>query len=329
MASATSDGATHSVSAIRLRNPFSLLSERAFGALLGAAVGDALGAPVEFLTASEVHARHGVLREMVGGGWLSLRPGQVTDDTDMTLCVARSLVTVGFSPADIAARFATWLRSHPVDVGATCRRGIRRYITHGTVKAPPNDGDAGNGAAMRMAPVALATLGDEARLERWAVEQARITHHHPLSDEACVLVGKLLHGACRGDPMTTLRETVRTAVAQTPAFRFDRYRGVCSAYVADTMKTVLYHLFETATFEECLVRTVNVGGDADTAGAIVGAIAGAYYGPSAIPARWVRRLDRPLEAELRELAPRLLAASHLGQALTSEQAPCLDFARSD
>ena len=296
---------------VRLRSPWRDLRSRAQGALVGLAVGDALGGPVEFLTQSEVRARHGELRDMVGGGWLSLRAGQVTDDTQMAVCIARSIDSGIWSPADIADRFADWLKSRPVDVGNTCRRGIRRYMVHGTVHGGPNSGDGGNGAAMRMAPVAIATVGDDALLERWALEQAHITHHHALSDAACLLVGRLVHCACRGEPMTKLHEIATETVRRFPNLQFERYRGLSSAYVVDTMQTVLHHLFTTESFEECLIRTVNVGGDADTTGAIVGTIAGAFYGLDAIPRRWVRKLDRELCDELLGIASRIVARSPL------------------
>jgi len=282
---------------------------------LGLAVGDALGAPLEFLTATEVRAKYGVLRDMTGGGWLSLQPGHVTDDTQMSLCVARSLCERGWSPRDIAERFAVWMKSRPVDVGNTCRRGIRRYIAHGTVHGPPNPGDAGNGAAMRMTPVALASLADREVLARWAVEQGHITHNHPLSDAACVLVGTLVHLACTGHTRSRMREEALAAIRRYPSLQFERYRGQCSAYVVETIQTVLHHFFATESLEECLIATVNVGGDADTAGAIVGTIAGAYYGVGAIPRRWRRRLDQALVRELLDLADRLVGQSPLGRRL--------------
>ncbi len=276
-------------------------------------MGDALGGPVEFLTSSEVRARHGLLKDMVGGGWLSLKAGQVTDDTQMAICVARSIDAGEWSPTDIAERFAEWLRSRPIDVGNTCRRGIRRYIAHGTVHGQPNPGDAGNGAAMRMAPVAIATLGDDVLLQRWSIDQARITHHHPLSDAACLLVGRLVHGACRGESMAGLRRVAQATVQEYPKLQFERYRGMSSAYVVDTIQTVLHYFFTTTSFEDCLVATVNVGGDADTTGAIAGTIAGAYYGLDAIPVRWRRKLDRALHHELLGVAERLVVRSPLGQ----------------
>ena len=173
--------------------------DRARAAFLGLAIGDALGATVEFMTAGEIRAAHGVHRELSGGGWLRLRPGQVTDDTEMSLAMARAVDAAGgWSAPAVAAAFAAWLTGRPTDVGSTCRAGIRRFMLDGTTEGQPGEWDAGNGAAMRVLPVALLTLGDDAALRRVAVAQARITHHHPLSDAACVLVARLVQQACLG-----------------------------------------------------------------------------------------------------------------------------------
>jgi ADP-ribosyl-[dinitrogen reductase] hydrolase len=287
--------------------------QRARASLLGLAIGDALGATVEFMTASEIRSQHGVHRKLTGGGWLRLKPGQVTDDTQMSLCIARSIVDGGFAAQAIAQRFVAWYRSRPPDIGNTCRRGIARFIAHGTVHGPPNDGDAGNGAVMRMAPIALATLADAHLLEVQAIEQAHITHHHPLSDAACVLVGGLIQFALIGHAMHRLRRQAEATIAEFPKFRFAPYHGLSSAYVVDTMQTVLHFLFATSSFEECLIATVNQGGDADTTGAIVGAIAGAYYGLDAIPSEWVRKLDSSVREEIPALADQLIEQSPLAK----------------
>jgi ADP-ribosyl-[dinitrogen reductase] hydrolase len=288
--------------------------ERARAAFLGLALGDALGATVEFLTPAEIRARHGVHREIVGGGWLHLRAGRVTDDTDMSLCIARAVEAAGgWDARAIADRFVAWLGSGPADVGSTVRKGIRRYLLDGTLAGPFNEGDAGNGAAMRMVPVALATLADGALLERRAVEQARITHHHPLSDAACVHVGRLLHMGCLGLSKARLRRTSEALAAREREFRLDAYDGLATGYVADTLRTVLHFFEETRSFEECVVAVVNQGGDADTTGAIAGAIAGAYYGPGELPARWLRRLDPAVRGEIERLADALVALSPLGR----------------
>jgi ADP-ribosyl-[dinitrogen reductase] hydrolase len=285
---------------------------RARASFLGFALGDALGATVEFMTPGEIRAAHGVHRDLVGGGWLHLRPGKVTDDTEMSLCVARALDAVqGWDLREIAERFARWLRSSPADVGSTVRKGIRRFMLEGTLEGPPGPGDAGNGAAMRMVPVALATLGDEALLRRRALEQARLTHHHPLSDAACVHLGELLHLACLGSTRERLLRASEAFVERWPLFAFRPYRGGASGYVVDTLQTVLHFFHETSGFEACLVAVVNQGGDADTTGALAGALAGAHYGPEALPARWLKRLDPAVRAEIDLLAERLVALSPL------------------
>lgn len=286
------------------------IQSRARAAFVGLAIGDALGAPVEFMTASEISARHGVLREIVGGGWLRLKPGQVTDDTDMSLCVARAIVAAnGWTLRGIAEQFAAWLKSKPVDVGDTCRRGIRNFMLKGELETPFNQWDAGNGAAMRMLPVALFTLGDGGLLETCVVAQAHITHNHPLSDAACITLGRLVHLSLHGFSKSRLRKEADSLIAEHPTFSFDPYRGLATGYVVDTMQTVLYHFFRGRNFEECLVGTVNQGGDADTTGAIAGMLAGAYYGMENIPKRWVKKMDRTVIKETSTLADRLITLS--------------------
>jgi ADP-ribosyl-[dinitrogen reductase] hydrolase len=285
---------------------------RARAAFLGFALGDALGAPVEFMTRGEIVARHGVLRDMVGGGWLRLEPGAVTDDTEMSLHLARSLVACGqLALPDLAARFAAWLRSGPADVGNTVRRGIRRYLLDGSFSGPEQPGDGGNGAAMRFLPVALATLGDPLRLEADVVAQARFTHRHPLSDAACIHLGTLLHMACLARSRAQLLRASEAWLAFFPAFSFAPYRGLATGYVVDTVQTVLHGFFTTRGFEECLVGVVNQGGDADTTGAIAGALAGAFYGPAELPARWLQRLDRQVRLQIESLIDPLIELSPL------------------
>jgi ADP-ribosyl-[dinitrogen reductase] hydrolase len=287
---------------------------RSRAAFLGMAIGDALGAPVEFMTSGEISAQYGTLKEMVGGGWLRLKPGQVTDDTEMSLCIARALVAgSGWSLKGIADNFAAWLRSKPVDMGDTCRRGIRNYMLHGTMESSFNQWDAGNGAVMRMAPVALFTLGDDELLTRCSREQARLTHNHPLSDAACCHFGRMLHLATLGFSKGRLRREADALVSAFPSFRFDPYPGLATGYVVDTLQTVFHHFFRSRSFEDCLVATVNQGGDADTTGAIIGALAGAYYGEEEIPKRWLKKMERGLTKEITALADRLLLLSPMGK----------------
>ncbi|NJD91386.1 MAG: ADP-ribosyl-[dinitrogen reductase] hydrolase [Geobacter sp.] len=286
------------------------LLSRGRAVLLGGAVGDALGAPLEFMTAGEIQVKYGRLDEMVGGGWLRLRPGQVTDDTEMTLCVARGIRAAGeWDLRTIAMEFAGWLKSKPIDVGDTCRRGIRNFMLKGALATPLNEWDAGNGALMRMGPVALLPLGDAPLLQLCSLELAHLTHNNPLSDAACATYGRMVQLAMQGASKNRLRREADSLVAAFPTFRFDPYPGLATGYVVDTLQTVCHYFFRSRSFEECVVTTVNQGGDADTTGAIAGGLAGAYYGLQEIPRRWLKKLDRQVAYELGELAVTLLQLS--------------------
>ena len=274
------------------------LYRRALGAYLGLAVGDALGAPVEFLTAREI-AQRGVHSEMTGGGWLKLKPGQITDDTEMSLCLGRAWLQAGGWDARMAAEhFAGWMKRNPIDIGNTCRRGIRRYMLDGTLLAEFSEGAAGNGAAMRILPIALATYGNDALFERAAVEQAHLTHHHPLSDAATLALGRMVHTLLSGQGVRQCRKLANALVEAHPKFKFMPYPKRASGYIVDTMQTVLHHFFSTDSFESCVVETVNRGEDADTTAAIAGMLAGALYGVESIPKRWLDRLDPTVKAEI-------------------------------
>ena len=290
----------------------SVIAARA--AFIGMAIGDALGATVEFLTVPEIRATYGVHKDIIGGGWLRLKPGQVTDDTEMALCIAGAIIkSQTWSLEAVADNFSAWLKGRPVDCGDTCRKGIRRYMLHGTLESPPNEWDAGNGAAMRILPAAICSLPDAQLLTKYAIEQAHITHNNPVSDAACICLGLLIHLAILGASKSRLRREVDGLVARFPTFTFEPYRGLATGYVVDTMQTVFHWLFKGRNFEECLVGTVNQGGDADTTGAICGMLAGAYYGMDAIPKRWIKRMDRAVMAEIESVTDKLVTASPVGR----------------
>lgn len=287
--------------------------ERAKAAYLGLAIGDALGATTEFMTPGEIKVKYKRHRKIVGGGWLYLKPGQVTDDTEMSLALGKALLLAGkWDLKGIADHFLGWMKSKPIDIGATCRRGIRDYMLKGQLEVPCNEWDAGNGAAMRMAPIALFTLGDPSLMERYAIKQAHLTHNHALSDAACVVIGRMVQQGILGTDRHKLHETTRELVAEYRSFRFDNYKGNASSYVVDTLQTVFHYLFSTSSFEECLIGVVNQGGDADTTGAIAGMIAGAFYGLDAIPARWLKKLNKDVKAEVESQAVRLVKLSPWG-----------------
>jgi ADP-ribosyl-[dinitrogen reductase] hydrolase len=284
------------------------LRNRALGAYLGVAVGDALGATVEFMLPREIQYHYGVHREIVGGGWLKLKAGRVTDDTEMSLALGSALIACGgWNASAVADAFVAWLQSKPVDIGNTCRRGIQRYMVKGTLCGPVSESDGGNGAAMRILPLVLATLNDDAAFRRQMLEQAHITHNHPLSDIACLALGEMARVLIKGGGLKECRVLSDVLLAEYPKFRFDPYPGRASGYIVDTVQTVLHHFFTTATFESLVVATVNCGEDADTTGAIAGMLGGALYGAHAIPGRWLDKLDRQVSDAIRQQVDGLLS----------------------
>ncbi len=286
------------------------LDKKARAVFLGVALGDALGATTEFMTPGEIQAQYKVHKKMRGGGWLGVKPGQVTDDTEMSLAISRALLAKGaWDRQKIADQFLAWMRSKPIDIGATVRKGIRSYMRDGTLEMPRNDWDAGNGAAMRMAPVILFTLGDDRLLERCTLEQAHLTHNHPLSDAGCITLGRMVQAAMLGADRFQLHGMARELIAAYPNFKFNNYKGQASGYVVDTLQTVFHYFFSTGSFEECLVGVVNQGGDADTTGAIAGMLAGAFYGLDEAPRQWLRKLDRQVQDEINQSAVELLDLS--------------------
>ncbi|WP_448205741.1 ADP-ribosyl-[dinitrogen reductase] hydrolase [Azospirillum sp. sgz302134] len=284
------------------------IRSRALGAYLGLACGDALGATVEFLTKGEIAHQYGVHKHIKGGGWLKLPAGQVTDDTEMSIHLGRAILSGPEWDAKRAAEeFAVWLKGVPVDVGDTTRRGIRRFIMHGTLSEPECEYHGGNGAAMRNLPVALATLGDDEAFRTWTLDQAHITHCNALSDAATLSLGFMVRRLVMGGTVRDVRDEINALIAQHRQFKFQPYRGLSTAFIVDTMQTVMHYYFQTDSIESCVVETVNQGGDADTTGAIAGMLAGATYGVENIPPRWLRKLDREVYDEICAQVDGLLA----------------------
>lgn len=284
---------------------------RVRGTLLGLAVGDALGATVEFMTQREIRVQYGVHDRIRGGGWLRLSPGQVTDDTTMAFAVADALIRAPTPQAeDFARAFDAWMRTKPVDIGHTVRRGIARYRASGEAQVPPSN-DAGNGATMRCAPVAIALIGrapEEVR--RITLAQARVTHNNPLTDAASVCVVEMIQAALDGGGIRAVIARAHQLVRTHPAFAF---RGKPqlnpSGYIVDTMRAVLQAIDIHDSYEQVLTDLVNRGGDADTTGAIGGAIMGALAGEEGIPERWRNALSPAVRARCSELAARLYPRS--------------------
>ncbi len=280
---------------------------RALGAYYGLALGDALGATVEFMTAREIVARYKVHKDIVGGGWLGLKRGKVTDDTEMAMSLGSAMIAShGWNLRAIADAFVTWMRGCPIDIGDTCRRGIRRYMHHGILCAEPSEESGGNGAAMRNLPTVLATLDNEALLIERSLEQAHITHHHPFSDAATTLLARMTRLLVANGDKAACARLADEWIARHPVFAFKPWPGRTSGYIVDTMQTVFDGFFHTTNFEDCLVRVVNRGGDADTNGALAGQLAGALYGLEGLPRRWMKRLNPKVKEIIYDQTHKLL-----------------------
>ena len=287
------------------------LLDKAIAAYLGLAIGDALGATVEFLTPNEIRHQYGLHRDLIGGGWLRLKAGQVTDDTTMSLALGEAILANGGVDAKtVAEAFDAWMRAKPVDIGNTVRRNLIQFRKTENPEAPASEHDAGNGAAMRVLPVALGTYGQTPEITRAASRaQAHVTHHNTLSDAACETLIFMVHDLLAGHGVLEVRQQhAEKLVDQYPIFAFDKKRrDNPSGYVVETIQAVFQAFFTTHSFEDCLIDVVNRGGDADTTGAIAGMLAGARYGQEAIPKRWLKAIARTTAEQCSEQARALLA----------------------
>lgn len=284
--------------------------------MLGLALGDALGATVEFMTPREIRAQYGQHDRIRGGGWLRLPCGQVTDDTTMAFALAQAWLNTGYPPGalDYAAAFDRWMRSKPVDIGHTVRRGIARYRSSGEACVPCSD-EAGNGATMRCTPIGIVLLGAAAeQVDAATLSQAHVTHHNPLTDAATLTVVRMVQaGMLAGQYKQGIRAVMalaNTLVSALPVFRF-RTRRVenPSAYIVDTLRAVFQAIDVHDNFESALIEVVNRGGDADTTGAITGTIMGAMAGEEALPVRWLQALDAQVYRQCIKYADQLIEKS--------------------
>ncbi|RYC30311.1 ADP-ribosylglycohydrolase family protein [Lichenibacterium minor] len=278
--------------------------ERARGAMLGLAVGDALGSTLEFgPRIARIADYH---REMTGGGPFGLDPGQWTDDTAMAFALAKSLVLRnGFDPHDVMTRFVAWYRRGEYsctgscfDIGGTTRQALERFERTGDPFAGlPDEDTAGNGSLMRLAPVALFGLDDEVEAIRIAREQSRLTHAAPVCVDACGYFVQLLRLTILGeeDPLKLALprwsghpEIMRAKTALWGGLERRQIRS--GGYVVDTLQAALFSCANAPSFEYAVTLAVNLGGDADTVGAIAGALAGAKFGERGIPKQWLEPL---------------------------------------
>lgn len=269
--------------------------DRARGCLVGAALGDAFGMPLEF---GPPRSGDGQVRDLTAG---RLPAGSFTDDTEMMLALAESLLhRRPLDPANLAARFAAWYALHPPDVGVHTSAVLRRvargepweHAASAVQSARP--GSAGNGSVMRCFPVALAYRDD---LETCIAEsrlQSRVTHPHEECQAACAFVNAALWRLLRGAPPAGaviqavedarlppgLADAVHAAPARSPEDLEN------TGWVRHTVESAVWGVLTTSSYRDAIVAVANLGGDADTAAAVAGALAGAAYGLAGIPADW-------------------------------------------
>jgi ADP-ribosyl-[dinitrogen reductase] hydrolase len=213
----------------------------------------------------------------------------------------------------VAEAFSAWMRTKPVDIGHTVRRGISRYRRTGQTEVPESEHDAGNGACMRCLPVALAYLGaDEEAVAEANRLQSHTTHNNSLADMGALTVVRMVQTAILAGERGALKSLADRLAAVERQYTYDRRREENpSGFIVDTLRAVFQALFATDSFETALVDVVNRGGDSDTTGAILGMIAGALYGADTIPLRWVRAIDSDVTHAVRYQARSLLALSPL------------------
>lgn len=288
------------------------LQQRALGAYIGHAVGDALGSTTEFMTPNEIRHQYGLHDKMIGGGWLKLKPGQVTDDTEMSLALDNSILqNAGVLPEKVAESFSQWMRNKPIDIGNTVRRGIIHFRSSGSASVEVNEYDAGNGACMRTLPLVIFYHDSPLELLIQASRaQSHVTHNNPVADAGTETVLQMLLAALHNQSLNSLKTLAAKLVSQDPVYRFDRRRVENpGGYIVETLQAVFQALFSNSCFRTTLVDVVNRGGDADTTGAIAGMLSGMFYGVDDIPADWTNSLDQTVKKACEQQALDLLDAA--------------------
>ena len=296
------------------RKPAAGAEDRARGALLGLAVGDALGAAVEWLSPDQIAARYGgPLRDMVSSHlW---ERGEWTDDTAMAVALAESLhERGGYDVDDAFARYALWARGGPKDIGATVARALlhTRSAAEAAAAAAAYHEEsggmsAGNGSLMRTAPIGIRFARDREALRAAARADSALTHHDPLAAEACVWLDETIAWLICGRGRVDLTGPAAAAAADARSASADQLLAEAQGaigFVLTALRIGVYAAFAHDDFEQAVVFAANLGGDADTNAAVAGSLAGARFGAAAIPERWLAPL---LQRErIGELADSLL-----------------------
>ena len=293
-------------------------TDRAVGAFIGLAVGDAVGTTLEFSTRDS----RPPLTDMVGGGPFQLKPGEWTDDTSMAIALAESLIAKpDFDARDLMSRFVNWWRhgqysvtGECFDIGMTTREALGSFEAGGSPFAGSTDPmSAGNGSLMRLSPVALWGLGrPREQVRQVARDQSRTTHAAAQCLDACegytaILIEAIVSGEFSGALKTGEQCEVDPPISTILSRGWQgkaRHQIASSGYVAHSLEASLWCIDETQDFASAVLLAANLADDADTTAAITGQLAGALYGKSGIPQSWLDRLA--WREELESLALRLI-----------------------
>lgn len=275
------------------------------GALYGFAIGDAMGATTEFMTKEQIKAKFGLITDIQGGGWLNLKPGQVTDDTQMMICVIKAIMSSAHHIEDLTyidenefvenckKNFIEWYKSNPPDVGNRCRHSIELLMQG---KDIPIANDAlGNGSLMRALPCALI---NNIRLN---ILQSKLTHNNIICS----------------DIIQSFSKNIFYNINNKSYHHDRRFLEEPSGHVLNTYNNAEYYYLHY-NFKDGIIKAVNDGGDADTIAAIAGALLGSFYGFHEIPQKWVEVLDDEVKEVLDRFSSWLSIYSSLTQSNIKE-----------
>jgi ADP-ribosyl-[dinitrogen reductase] hydrolase len=276
------------------------------GMLIGLAIGDALGAPVEFKT----RGRFDEIKTYISGGPFNLPAGYWTDDTSMALCLADSIIAKQkYDSFDVMSRYSKWIQEgyrsstgKCFDVGNQISKSVSKYLQTPIVSADEQRVEsAGNGCVMRLAPVVIASISSGKNIidtERYSMISARETHYSVVAEHVTGIFGGLLQmvitGSTKDDIKTLISNLIKNKSSQIQSWQnlweknIDEIKP--TGYVVDTVEAALWSFLTTSSFQEGALKAVNLGGDSDTIGAVYGQLAGGYYGHSNIPKDWTENL---------------------------------------
>lgn len=285
--------------------------------MIGHAVGDALGVPVEFCSRNELDT--GPVDDMEGFGTYPYPAGCWSDDTSMSLAALDSLSKGDVDWDEIMLNFRKWLEEDAYtptgecfDSGRTCVKAILSYFAYGnSVQTCGQTGEHsnGNGSLMRIHPFVLFTEYGE-YLGNWLdiIHQASaLTHAHERSVIACGIYAILLRQLLTAPNKQSIQVALDIAKEKYSKYtEFGHYQRIfesdftqtrrseikSTGYVVDTLEAAVWCLLTTDTYSECVLKAVNLGDDTDTVAAIAGGLAGALYGYESIPEEWRNTLVR-------------------------------------